>query len=219
MVFKFISPLKFIAPLVALALLTGCAATPAEPTASASQSQDTGRGIDAFAEFEIIAGASCAKALEVGVVETMPNIENPEWIYVMVPKDQGIEGFSAVGYNVPKDEAGIFYETGYFESCYFGQFFSLARDGGEDPAKILTVTYDSATDSYIANQAMDDGTTKSTQSTQFFINDEALFGSVKYLDAGSESFQTVIEYRAATEVERGYLQKAATAELKLQSEQ
>jgi hypothetical protein len=210
---------KLFAPLLIVALLTGCAATPAEPTASASPSDNNGRGVDPFTEFEIIAGASCEIALSLGVVETMPSVENPEWIYIMVPKDQGIDGFSAVGYNVPKDASGIFYETGYFESCYFGQFFSLAREGGEDPAKILTVTYDVASDSYIANQVMDDGTTKKTQSTQFFMNSDGLFGRVKYLDAGSEGFETTIEYRAATAAEREILQKAATAEKALQSEQ
>lgn len=210
---------KLFAPLLIVALLTGCAATPAAPTASASPSSNNGRGVDPFTEFEIIAGASCEIALSLGVVESMPSVENPEWIYIMVPKEQGIDGFSAVGYNVPKDESGIFYETGYFESCYFGQFFSLAREGGEDPAKILTVTYDPVSDSYTANQAMDDGTTKTTQSTQFFMNSDGLFGRVKYLDAGSEGFETIIEYREATEAERAILQKAATAELKLQSEQ
>ena len=210
---------KFIAPLIALALLTGCAAPAAEPTAAVSPSVSSTRGADAFAEFETIAGASCDKALAVGVIETMPTVENPEWIYVMVPKDQGIKDFSAAGYNVIKDEAGIFYENGYFESCYFGQFFSLAREGNTDPAKTLTGTYDSATDSYSATEIVDYGTKKTTQSTQFFINAEGLFGRVKYLDAGSEGFETVIEYRAATQVERGYLQKAVTAELKLQSGQ
>lgn len=210
---------KLFAPLLIVALLTGCAATPAAPTASASPSSNNGRGVDPFTEFEIIAGASCEIALSLGVIESMPSIENPEWVYILVPKEQGIDGFSAVGYNVPKDESGIFYETGYFESCYFGQFFSLAREGGEDPAKILTVTYDSVSDSYTANQIVDDGTTKSTQSTQFFMNSDGLFGRVKYLDEGSEGFETIIEYRAATEAERAILQKAATAELKLQSEQ
>jgi hypothetical protein len=211
---------KLFAPLLIVALLTGCAATPAAPTASASpSSNNNGRGVDPFAEFEIIAGASCEIALSLGVIESMPSIENPEWIYIMVPKEQGIDGFSAVGYNVPKDESGIFYETGYFESCYFGQFFSLAREGGEDPAKILTVTYDVASDSYTANQVVDDGTAKKTQSTQFFMNSDGLFGRVKYLDEASEGFETFIEYREATEAERAILQKAATAELKLQSEQ
>ena len=204
---------------MAVALLTGCAAPPAEPTSSASPSVSNTRGADAFAEFETIAGASCDKALEVGVIETMPNLENPEWIYIMVPKDQGIDGFSAVGYNVPKDESGIFYENGYFESCYYGQFFSLAREGNTDPAETLTVTYDSATDSYSATEIVDDGTTKTTQSTQFFINADGLFGSVKYLDAGSEGFETVIDYRAATAAEREILKKAAAAELASQTEQ
>ena len=210
---------KLFAPLVIVALLTGCAATPAEPTASASPSATSGRGVDAFAEFETIAGASCDKALEGGVIETMPNLENPEWVYILVPKDQGIDGFSAAGYNVPKDEAGIFYENGYFESCYFGQFFSLAREGNANLADTLTVTYDSATDSYSTTEIVDDGTTKTSQSSQFFINAEGLFGQVKFLDAGSEGFETVIEYRAATEAERAILQKAVTAELAAQTEQ
>lgn len=209
---------KLFAPLLVVALLTGCAATPGEPTASASPSATNTRGADAFAEFEAIAGASCDKALEVGVIETMPNIENPEWVYVMVPKDQGIDGFSAAGYNFPSGEAGIFYENGFFESCYFGQFFSLAREGNVNPADTLTVTYDSATDSYTSTEIVDDGTKKTTQSTQAFINAEGLFGRVKYLDADSDGFESFIEYRAATDVERGYLQKAVTAELASQSE-
>jgi hypothetical protein len=209
---------KLFAPLLIVALLTGCAATSGEPTGSASPSVANTRGADAFAEFETIAGASCDKALEVGVIETMPNVENPEWVYIMVPKDQGIDGFSAAGYNYPSGEAGIFYENGFFESCYFGQFFSLAREGNANPADSLTVTYESATDSYIATQIVDDGTTKTPQTTQLFINAEGLFGSVKYLDADADGFESVIDYRAATPAERELLQKAVTAELASKTE-
>lgn len=100
-----------------LLVLTSCTgsidddpASPADPTA-------------AFIEVAI---ASCDKALAEGVVEKTPGIELKA---VMVPKEMGIEGYSAAYFQGP-DTYELIWETDFFFACSIANQATLSEEAG-----------------------------------------------------------------------------------------
>lgn len=135
-----------ISTAVLAALLSSCSAMPStnqsvSPKASpltAEQARDS---------FEVIATASCDKAMAEGVVEQ--SIDPNGFTLVMVPKDQVYQDFSAA-YFEPADTYELIWEADALSARGAAIQFALAQESGTEVD--LTVSFDQNDGSYLTVQ-------------------------------------------------------------------
>jgi hypothetical protein len=128
-------------------LLTGCAPTLAGVDSPSLQpgAVKTMSDSEAFTTFSTIAETSCDKANLEGVTEVTSVGNKTVSTSVLVPKDQGVEDFSAAFQeNTAKGVTNqIVYETtGLFYSCTVAQTLEMAAEGNIKPEDAgVTVRY------------------------------------------------------------------------------
>lgn len=79
-------------------------------------------------DFSAIAIESCRLAMELGVEEVNTDASYRQ---LMIPKNEGIRGFSAVWEDMLTGEVGIIWESDVFLTCYPAATLSLASEAGE----------------------------------------------------------------------------------------
>ena len=139
---------------------------------------------EAFIEVAI---ASCDKALAEGVVEDTPELE---LMAVMVPKEMGIDGYSAAYFQAP-DTYELIWETDFFFACSIANQATLSEEAG---VKLeLDVEVDG--DRYLVTQLDFD---QNPYTTEYFVES----GLIKKTssDSGGETIEALISYGGDLEV-------------------
>lgn len=124
---------------VSLIFLSGCSPDPlaSDPAQTQTQTQTqtktktqsptvSDQGYSA-GDFRAIAEDSCARALEFGVSEIEAGLAGFE--QVLVPKEQGYEGYSAA-YFQPPETYELIYETDWFSVCAASNTYALSEEAG-----------------------------------------------------------------------------------------
>lgn len=138
--------ITFISIAALAVLLSSCSAAPSanqsvSPKASpltAEQARDA---------FEVIATASCDKAMAEGVVEQ--SLDPNGFTLVMVPKDQAYQDFSAA-YFEPADTYELIWEVDALSACGAAIQFALAQESSAEVD--LAVSFDQNDGSFLTVQ-------------------------------------------------------------------
>ena len=123
-------------------LLAGCASEPSvvdtTPSPTSDSPQTPAAEVDIDAEFRTIVDASCDRAYEVGVTETLVGKDSR---LVLVPQSEAYNDFTAA---VVNDAGGItpIWSTEEFAVCIDSINFSMSEEGGSEYA--ITVSGDFA---------------------------------------------------------------------------
>jgi hypothetical protein len=133
---------------------------------------------EAFIE---VAMASCDKALAEGVVEDTPELE---LMAVMVPKEMGIDGYSAAYFQAP-DTYELIWETDFFFACSIANQATLSEEAGVQ----LDLDVEVDGDRYLVTQLDFD---QNPYTTEYFVES----GLIKMTSSGSggETIKTLISY-------------------------
>jgi len=110
-----------------LVLLAGCGSNPLDSETTQTPTEPV-QGYSA-SDFRLIADESCSRALEFGVSEIETGTSGFE--QVLVPKDEGYEGYSAA-YFQPEDTYELIYETDWFAVCAASNTYALSEEAGAE---------------------------------------------------------------------------------------
>jgi hypothetical protein len=186
---------------VPLLLLVGCASvstpvseTSEPPSAVPSESSQT----YAPSDFRAVADKSCERALEFGVSEIEQGLAGFE--QVLVPKDEGYEGYSAA-YFQPEDTYELIYETDWFAVCSASNTYALSEEAGAESG--ISVEY-----------LVDQGVFETTQdfgefgiSVVRYSMVDGYFNEVTFVEAG-ESGVVSISYGPLSEDQKQIIKTA-----------
>lgn len=111
--------------------LAGCSSSPVAPGASQTPTQTPTESRQSYSasDFRSVADESCGRALEFGVSEIEVGLVGFE--QVLVPKDEGYEGYSAA-YFQPEDTYELIYETDWFAVCAASNTYALSEEAGAE---------------------------------------------------------------------------------------
>lgn len=129
-------------------LLSGCSAAEVNPSSSPVGSAPA----DAMASFKQIASDSCDKGFSDGVVET----RDDSGLLVMVPKEQGVDGYSAVFKDLDTGMLDLIYEADGFYACAAALMWSMAQESGEGEIDGVSVSWDNGV--YVLEEKFEDST-------------------------------------------------------------
>ena len=175
----------FIA-LSTLLLVTSC---------TGSIEEDPAPPADPAEAFIEVAIASCDKALAEGVVEDTPGLE---LIAVMVPKEMGIDGYSAAYFQAP-DTYELIWETDFFFACSIANQATLSKEAGVE----LELDVEVEGDTYRVKQLDFD---QNPFTTEYFVES----GLIKKAssDNGGETIETLIRYGGEMETNLEIIREA-----------
>lgn len=147
---------------------------------------------EAFIEIAI---ASCDKALAEGVIEETPALE---LIAVMVPKEMGMEGYSAAYFQAP-DTYELIWETDFFFACSIANQATLSQEAGVR----LELDVEVDGDRYLVTQLDFD---QNPYTTEYFVES----GLIKKTssDSGGETIETLISYGGEMEASLKIIREA-----------
>jgi hypothetical protein len=163
---------KSLITVVTLLALTGCS------EATNNDGTLTTDPAEAFLEAAI---ASCEKALAEGVVEETHGIELKA---VMVPKEMGIDGYSAAYFQAP-DTYELIWETDFFFACSIANQATLSEEAGMQHD--LDVEVDG--DTYLITQLDFD---QNPYTTEYFIKSGLIEKASSNIEG--EQIETLISY-------------------------
>ncbi|MFM2023830.1 MAG: hypothetical protein RIR89_1222 [Actinomycetota bacterium] len=155
-----------------LLVLTSC---------TGSIEEDPAPPADPAEAFIEVAMASCDKALAEGVVEDTPGLE---LMAVMVPKEMGIDGYSAAYFQAP-DTYELIWETDFFFACSIANQATLSEEAGVQ----LDLDVEVDGDRYLVTQLDFD---QNPYTTEYFV-DSGLIQKASS-DSGGETIETLISY-------------------------